>query len=169
MKKLLSLAFLLVTFSSASLMAQNKQFKWSAAPGVAIPTGLYSMILGVGGDIELKGEYLIAENINLTGSLGVGMFSPKTIDFGFGSSKGESMTFIPAIIGLDYNIKKLHVGIGVGYANYFTEEDTEGGFTFRPQVGIDLTERIQLNVKYTSTSTSFANINYIGISPVFKF
>jgi hypothetical protein len=169
MKKLLTSAFLFVLLSCTGLMAQDKQIKWSVSPGVAIPTGLYSILLGVGGEVELKGDYPISENVNLTGSLGVGIFSSKSLNFGGGvSSSGKSMTFVPAIVGLDYKIKQLHVGIGLGYANY-TVEDSEGGFTFRPQVGFDVTNKILLNLKYTSTSTSFANVNYIGISPVFKF
>jgi hypothetical protein len=168
MKNLLTIAFLFLLLTSSGLMAQEKQIKFSASPGVTIPTGLYGGFFGIGGEVEFKGEYPVAENINLTGSLGLGVFSAKSVNLGFGSSDGKSMTFIPAIVGLDYKANQLHIGIGVGYANY-SSGSSEGGFTFRPQIGFDVTDRIQLNMKYTSTSTSFVNINYIGISPVFRF
>jgi hypothetical protein len=168
MKKVFTLSLLFVLTVCSGLLAQDKQIKFSASPGVTIPTGLYGGFFGIGGEVEFKGEYPVAENINLTGSLGLGVFSAKSVNLGFGSSDGKSMTFVPAIVGLDYKANQLHIGIGVGYANY-SSGTSEGGFTFRPQIGFDVTDRIQLNMKYTSTSISFVNMNYIGISPVFKF
>jgi hypothetical protein len=137
MKKLLLLALLL---SSTGLIAQEKVLKFSVSPSIAIPTGLWAAVEGIGGSGEINVAYPLTDKVSLTGAVGFGFFSGKTIDF----------------------------GIGLGYVNYTTDSSV-GGFTFRPHAGFEISDKIQLNVNYTSTSTDFVNINYVGISPVFKF
>jgi hypothetical protein len=165
MKKLFIVCLIL---SSSFLHAQDKALKFSASPSLAIPTGLWAALEGIGGSGEVNVAYPLTDNVNLTGSVGFGFFSGKTIDFGIASTKTNSSTFIPVIAGLDYKLNQIHFGIGLGYVNY-TTGTSFGGFTFRPHAGFEITDKIQLNVNYTSTSTDFVNINYVGISPVFKF
>lgn len=165
MKKLLLLALLL---SSTGLIAQEKALKFSASPSIAIPTGIWAAVQGIGGSGEINVAYPLTDKVSLTGAVGFGFFSGKTIDFGIASTKTKSSTFIPVIAGLDYKLNQIHFGIGLGYVNYTTDSSV-GGFTFRPHAGFEISDKIQLNVNYTSTSTDFVNINYVGISPVFKF
>ena len=164
MKKLLSIAFLFVLLSSTGLLAQEKQIKFSASPSLVIPSGLFSEILSVGGSVEFKGEYPLTENVNASGSIGYGFLSSKLKDAG-------TTTFIPVMAGLNYQLDKLNFGFGVGYVSFKFDESVQstGGFTIRPQVGFDVTDKIQLNLNYTTTSVEGFNINYIGISPVIKF
>lgn len=164
MKKFLSIAFLFVLLSCTGLMAQDKQIKFSVTPSLVLPTGVFSEVLSVGGNVELKGEYPVAENINFTGSLGYGFLSSKLKD-------GGSTTFIPVMAGVNYQLNQLNIGFGLGYISYNFDESVKstGGFTIRPQVGFDVSDKIQLNLNYTTTSVEGININYIGISPVFKF
>jgi hypothetical protein len=73
--------------------------------------------------------------------------------------------------GVNYQLNQLNIGFGLGYISYNFDESVKstGGFTIRPQVGYDVSDKIQLNLNYTTTSVEGININYIGISPVFKF
>jgi hypothetical protein len=165
MKKLL---IIVVFMASHVLFAQEKAIKFSASPSLAIPTGLWAALEGIGGSGEINMAYPLTDKVSLTGAVGFGFFSGKTIDFGIASTKTKSSTFIPVIAGLDYKLNQLHFGIGLGYVNYTTDSSV-GGFTFRPHAGFEISDKIQLNVNYTSSSTDFVNINYVGISPVFKF
>ena len=164
MKKLFTLTLLFVLFASVSTFAQDKKINFSVSPSLALPSGRFSDVLSIGGDLEVKGEYPLTENVNFTGAVGFGLFSYK-------NSGGGSTTFIPAIVGLNYNLEKLQVGFGVGYVSYKfgSSSSSNGGFTLRPQVGFDLTDKVQLNLNYTSTTIEGINVNYIGISPVIKF
>ncbi len=164
MKNLLTIAFLFLLLTSSGLMAQEKQIKFSASPSLVLPTGVFSEILSAGGSVEFKGAYSLAENVSLSGSLGYGFMSSNLKD-------GGSTTFVPVMADLSYQLDKLNFGFGVGYISYSFDESVKstGGFTIRPQVGFDVSDKIQLNLNYTTTSVEGININYIGISPVFRF
>jgi hypothetical protein len=165
MKKLLLITLL---FASSSIFAQESQLKLSASSSLTIPTGLWAALQSVGGSAEINLAYPLTEKVDVIGSVGYGFFSGKTINFGIGSTKAKSSSFIPVMAGLDYKLNQVHFGLSLGYVNY-TTDDSFGGFSFRPHAGFEITDKIQLNVNYTSTSTDFVNINYVGISPVFKF
>ncbi len=164
MKKLFTLSLLFVLFACVGVFAQDKQIKFSLSPSIALPQGIISDLVTVGGTLEVKGEYPLNEAVNFYGSLGFGLAAYK-------SNISGSASFIPALVGLTYTQNRFHAGFGVGYVSYKLDRsiDRLGGFSFRPQMGFDITDKFQLNFNYTATSTKEIDISYIGISPVIKF
>lgn len=162
MKKLTIIAGLLL--GSASIFAQSPSLKFSLRGSLAIPTGDWSLLQNTGGVLELQANKSLSDRFSLYGSLGYGGFAgPK--DIGVSGS-----SILPILAGFNIDSNVFHAGLGFGYTSIMVGGGSSvGGFTFRPEVGFNLSKKVQLNLNYTSANTPDFYMNYVGITPSFKF
>jgi hypothetical protein len=158
MKKLTIIAGLLL--ASTSIFAQSHPIKLSLRGSLTLPTGDWKLGQTTGGLLEFQANKSLSDNFSLFASVGYGRFAGKDYADGTG--------ILPILAGLNFDGPVFHAGLGFGYTNLIGAF-TVGGFTFRPEVGVNLSKKLQLNVNYTSVKITNSNVNYIGITPVFKF
>jgi hypothetical protein len=158
MKKLTIIAALLLT--ATSIFAQSHPIKLSLRGTLALPTGDWKLAQSTGGLVELQANKSLSDNFSLFGSVGYGRFAGKDYSEGTG--------ILPILAGLNFDGPVFHAGLGFGYTNLIGAF-TVGGFTFRPEIGINVSKKVQLNLNYTSVGTKGFSVNYIGITPVIKF
>jgi hypothetical protein len=158
MKKLTTITVLLLL--SVSIFAQTP--KLSLRGTLAFPTGDWKLLQSTGGLVELQANKSLSDNFSLFGSIGYGRFAKKEGIDGSG--------VLPILLGLNCDGQLLHAGIGFGYTSVlFGAGYSLGGFTFRPEIGVNVSKKVQLNLNYTITNTKEFFVNYVGITPVFKF
>jgi hypothetical protein len=158
MKKLTIIAGLLM--ASASIFAQSP--KLSLRGTLAFPTGDWKLLQSTGGLVELQANKSLSDNFSLFGSVGYGRFAGKDGIDGSG--------ILPILAGLNFDGAKFHAGLGFGYTSVVVGGGSSvGGFAFRPEIGINVSNKLQLNLNYTSANTKDFYVNYVGITPVIKF
>lgn len=179
MKKLLFTLSLIITAFITN--AQDKKFQIGLGPVISFPSGLFSTTNSVGFGGEFNVNYNIDEKFQVFTQVGVHSFSGKKLDLGFdlddytdildlteSDLKTPSYTHVPVILGARYKIANFVAGLGVGYGSYATKGTSFSGFTFSPQVGLNL-EKIDIIAHYTSTSIFNVNYNYFGVKTAYKF
>ncbi len=160
MKKLTIIAGLLLAFTS--IFAQSQPVKLSLRGTLAFPTGDWKILQSTGGIVELQANKSLSDNFSLFGSVGYGRFAGKEGIDGSG--------VLPILAGLNFDGELFHAGLGFGYTSVMVGGGSSvGGFTFRPEVGVNLSKKVQLNLNYTSANTKDFYVNYVGITPVIKF
>jgi hypothetical protein len=163
MKKLTIIAGLLL--ASVSIFAQSRPIKLSLRGSLTSPTGDWKISKSTGGLLELQANKPLSDHFSLFASVGYGRFSGnKNLD-GIGAS------ILPILAGFNVDGKVLHAGLGIGYTR-ITEDGSlsKAGISVRPEIGVNLSKNIQLNLNYTYTITgSYYKVSYFGITPVFKF
>jgi hypothetical protein len=160
MKKLTTIAGLLL--ASTSIFGQSNPIKLSLRGTFALPTGDWKLLQSTGGLVELQANKSLSDNFSLFGSVGYGRFA--------GKEGIEGTGVLPILAGLNIDGRVFHAGLGFGYTSVLVGGGSSiGGFTFRPEIGINLSKQVQLNLNYTSTNTKEFYVNYIGITPVIKF
>lgn len=169
MKKLISTA--LVLLFVAFLNAQSAKIETSAGPSIFIPTGVMTLINGIGFGADFTASKPVTDNIKIFATTGIAIFNGKN----FIGSKTGSATHIPAIVGARLQSNKFLFGLGLGYAIYMYSKDADGykepnesGLTFRPQIGFNATEKLDVLLNYTSTTTTGLNSNYVSLGVHFK-
>jgi hypothetical protein len=163
MKKLIIITGLL--FASATIFAQSRPIKLSLRGSLTSPTGDWKISKSTGGLLELQANKALSNHFSLFASVGYGRFSGnKNLD-GLGSS------ILPILAGFNIDGKVVHAGLGIGYSR-FTEDGSlsNAGISVRPELGVNLSKKVQLNLNYTYTITgSYYKVSYVGITPVIKF
>ncbi len=137
--------------------------------------------LNVGGTIGLPvGD---AEDANVTGAIEANYLFDIAENFKVGPSvsylhfqqEGADAAFIPVSVAGRYSFAdKFSVGADLGYGiGVRPSGNTESGFYFRPIVGYQVTEKINLHVDYTSVvlDTDYGNFTpaTIGIGGTYSF
>lgn len=159
MKKL-NFLFVIAIFSFTSLNAQGV-FKLGANVGIpaADASDYFGFTIGVDAYYMLGKEDAL---FNFGPTAGFRNFFAKSFDFGGESIKGDDGQFLPLagaarikLVGI------LNAGADIGYA-VGINSGNDGGFYFRPIVGIDIADTIEINVSYesiTKDSVTWGNIN----------
>jgi len=163
MKTLIFLACTLFGLISAN--AQQKNLQFEVGPTIAFPTGALALTNSLGLGAEGIVLYEIPNNLKLFGQTGVDFFLGKT----FFGEKTSTAIHIPVIGGLRYEKNGLSLGFGIGFGYYnFGQGETESGFAFSPQVGYAF-DKYEILAKYSSTTTSGLNANYVSIGGFYRF
>ena len=174
MKKIMFLVFVLV--ASLSLKAQDMKFNLGVG-GV-----LGSLSNSSGGDskfgfgAEVQGTLSLTESIEGFAQTGYSSYS----------SNGISCGYIPFLVGAKYKVSNFKFGLGIGYgsisvASYSYTKDvpnayggysnqtfnvpsqSSSGFSFSPQVGYKITDKLEALAHFTSTSVTIGSYNIIGV------
>lgn len=181
MKKLVFTLLLVTTAFITN--AQDKKFQIGLGPVISFPSGPLSTTNSIGFGGEFVGSYALAENFQVFTQVGVHSFTGKSFDIGIDLNdyrdlfdvaqlkkdlKSPSLTHIPVLVGAKYMVNEFIVGLGLGYGAYASEGSSISGFTFSPQVGLNL-EKIDVIAHYTSTSIFNVNYSYFGVKTAYKF
>ena len=169
MKNCLSAIIFILFIAHFNTFAQENKIKFSISPSGILPTGLLGVGHTFGLSFELRGEYPLSENFNAFGSIGYGTLMKKEDNY---RTSNPPVPIFPLIIaGVDWTKDKFHIGIGIGYSNFKMSDsfnDNYGGMTLKPHFGYELSKKVILQLNYSNTS-SFLNLNYFGLSPIYKF
>jgi hypothetical protein len=162
MKKLTIIAGLLLSYTS--IFAQSRPVKLSLRGTVGFPISDWKNLQSTGGLVELQANKPLSDNFSLFASVGYGSFS------GNKELAAKSASILPILAGFNIDGKVLHAGLGLGYAGVKVGESlSAGGLAFRPEIGVNLSKKLQLNLNYTGIITVNYNVSYVGITPVIKF
>lgn len=164
MKKVLFIMLLTV----ASLGKMNAQEGvWNGGFNVGIPTGdtkdISSFTLGA----ELNYMFPVAEGFTLGPSVQYSHFFGKEYEFGGITVEGSDTSFLPVSGAARFNISdSLVLGANVGYA-FGLDDDNEGGFYYRPVLGIKVGESSQLNITYSDINNDAINFSNVSLGIMF--
>jgi len=147
--------------------AQNDKFEVGISGGV--PTGdatdFYSF--SIGADVS----YLWNVSDSFYAGFSTGMTNADGDDIPVANSNATISTddaqFVPLAAAARYNVAgKFFVGADVGYA-IGINEGNDGGFYYRPKIGYDITEKINVNIMYTGIALDDADFTTIGLGVMF--
>ncbi len=167
-KVLLSLAIVAVAFSASAQKEkqESKALKLSVGVEAGLPIGdagdVYSFVIGG----SAQGEYAIDKSIGLTLSAGYLNWSGKTVS-GF---KVPSTGLIPVLVGAKYYFTPKvygHAQLGMSFAS--GNGASGSAFTYAPSVGYNITDQIDVAVKYQAASKDGFTTSFIGIRAAYNF
>ena len=141
----------------------QKGFTFGVGANIGLPVGNASDITSfiVGG--ELQGECKFNENVSAVFTTGYTHFIGKDLGLGVKINYGA----IPILAGIRYYpTGKFFIGGQAGYS-FFTGDASDGGFTYKPQIGYNA-EAVQLALSYNAI-TNGGTVGWVGLSGIFKF
>lgn len=169
MKKIVLLAALAIASFAANAQQESKKFTLALGPTLSLPLGDLKEVSSLGIGAEVEGSLAISESFQGFLQAGYASFSGKSYDFGFGlSGKYPTTSVVPVLVGGRYVYNGLSFGAGLGYASYSIAGNSEGGFTYSPQIGYDF-GKIKGIVNYTSTSLDGGSASFLGLKVFYKF
>ncbi|GFD82120.1 hypothetical protein KUL118_49820 [Tenacibaculum sp. KUL118] len=165
--------------------AQNKTYKTKimkkflvvAMMAFGLAVNAQETELNVGGTIGLPvGD---SENANVTGAIEANYLFKVDEKFKVGPSvsylhfqqEGADYAFLPVAAAARYSFAdKFSVGADLGYGiGVRPSGNTESGFYYRPMVGYQVTEKINLHVDYTGVSLDGGTASTVGIGGTYSF
>lgn len=164
MKKLLLLVAI-TTFCFTNMKAQGV-FKIGANVGLPSADASDGYTFTLGADV-----YYYFTKIDATAQFGLNAgfrnYFGDSVDFGGSSIEIEDAQFLP--LALAVRLKLIGIltgGADLGYSIGISPSGNDGGLYFRPIVGIDIADIIEINASYEYTSlkdsVNFGNIN-VGV------
>lgn len=159
MKKIL----LVAACVTLGFLSSKAQFTFGAGVNVGLPVGDASDVSSFGLGAELQGEYKFAEKVSGIGTTGYTHFFGKDLGGGVKFNYGA----IPVLAGARvYPTEFLYVGAQAGYS-FYTGDASEGGFTYKPQVGYDA-QSFQLGLSYNAITRNSHTNGWLAISGIIK-
>lgn len=132
--------------------------------------------LNVGGTIGLPvGD---SENANVTGAIEANYLFKVDEKFKVGPSvsylhfqqEGADVAFLPLAVAGRYSFAdKFSVGADLGYGIGVRPSGVDSGFYYRPMVGYQVTEKINLHVDYTGVALDGVTASTVGIGGTYSF
>lgn len=141
----------LVCMTHMSSFSQNG-LNFGGSIGLPINGSDLDFTLGLTADINYLFEVHPQFSLGLASGYGIGFGDSYYIGPLIGEIDVEDYEYIPvALAGRHYVGDRLVFGTDVGYAIAMSDLD-DGGFYFRPMVGFNLNDVMQLNVNYVGIS-----------------
>lgn len=163
MKKVL----LIATIALASF-GVNAQEGFKLGLNLGLPTGDAGDVSSF--SVGLDAYYMFdgSEEFNFGIASGFTNAFGKSIDLGdFGSVEIEDVQFMPIAAAGRYNAsEELSIGADLGYALGISEGN-DGGFYYRPIVGYNVSENIEINASYTGISLDGGSWSTINLGVLF--
>lgn len=164
MKKLILLAFLMV----AGLTATFAQGRFSGGLELGFPTGTASNFWGVGFGLSARYEATIQDKLNWIATAGFVSYSGKDYNYGFGTTKIPSVTFIPLQGGIKYYFQEANNGFyGSAELGIFIASgsgSSSSNFGFSPGIGYRTG-----NFDFSGRYNVVADFNTFGIRAAYIF
>ncbi|MEM6718189.1 MAG: outer membrane beta-barrel protein [Bacteroidota bacterium] len=145
--------------------AQDDKFEVGISGG--IPTGDASdfFSFSIGADVSYL--WNVSDKFYAGFSTGMTNADGDEVMVGNASISTDDAQFVPLAAGARYNVAgKFFVGADVGYA-IGINEGNDGGFYYRPKIGYDITDKINVNIMYTGIALDDADFTTIGLGVLF--
>ena len=116
-----------------------------------------------------KAAFNVVDNGFITVSAGYISFSGKDMGFGI---KMPAINIIPLKAGFRYNVgaSGFYVEPQIGYSIAKAKGgDSDGGFTWAPNVGYTIKNMIDLSARYESISMDGGSISHLGFRVAYNF
>jgi hypothetical protein len=158
MKKLI-LALAVITFTAASVKAQDKTMaskKTNVEIGanVAFPVST-GWSIGFGADLQVN--IPVAEMVDITASGGYENFSYKASKVGTITIPEGNVNFIPVLAGIKYHFSEKFYGHGqLGYA-FSTLKNGGGAFSYVPSIGYAASKNFDIALKFYGLGKANSN------------
>ena len=156
-KLLLVIAVALFSFSA------NAQSGFSLGANVALPVGNASNVssFAIGADVTYM--FTSGEEFNYGLASGYHLFLGKTI-----AGTKTNYSFLPIAAAGRYTASESFVvGADLGYAIGMSPTGNDGGFYYRPMVGYNIGENMQLNAFYSGVSNN-GTFSSLGVGIMFE-
>ncbi|MFB9052264.1 hypothetical protein ACFFVB_04160 [Formosa undariae] len=120
-----------------------------------LPIDVLSDYSSAGLALDINYLYPIAPSINMGFATGYSVVYNDYDGIFSESWFAEDVQFIPVSIATRYiPTSKVEFGADLGYAISLTDDLFDGGFYYRPVIGFNVTDLIQLNFSYTGVSNN---------------
>jgi hypothetical protein len=165
MKKVL-LSVVMLVFA-VSVNGQKGNF--SAGVNLGLPTADasdgYSFTLGA----EVNYLFDVSSDFKAGVSASYLTFFGKDIDFLGTTIEIENAAVLPIAGAVRYLASdKFSIGVDLGYAIGISPDGNDGGFYYRPLIGYNLSEKMELNASYSGISVEGGTIANFGLGLMFK-
>ena len=152
MKKIILLVVIMWSVSTVSLAQNGLNFGGSI--GFPVNASGYDFTFGFTGDINFLFEVQPGFSLGIASGYGHGFGDtyrgPSGVQYDV-----EDYQYVPvALAGRHYPNSKLVWGTDIGYGIAVSNPD-RGGFYFRPMIGYNVTDKMQLNANYVGISDRF--------------
>jgi hypothetical protein len=158
MKKIIALAFIVFSTTSAIFAQSQSGFKFSVGPELGFPTGSFSdshsFGIGVTGQVEIS----LQEHLYGTITGGVMSYNGKSSGAGF---KYKGTTVVPLRVGVKYFLSggiytALQVGVG------FLNNGLGTAFAYSPQIGYEFKNKNDKKIDATFKYDAYSKDGTIG-------
>lgn len=156
MKKTLFLIVLLSVLA-VSVDAQNRNVKpiFSAGITMGLPSGDEVPYTNLVWGLDVQGEFPVASQFGLILDAGYVSFNGKN---GYGN-----VGFVPVLAGGKYYFSDQFFGTLEAGLSFDTGSNTGSAFTWSPGIGMKLSNKVDLALKYQSASQNGWNSAFVGL------
>jgi hypothetical protein len=172
MKKLFILAaFTACAFAShAQDNGGGKKLSFSAGIEAALPMGDFGDVYSMGIGASAQGAYALSDKAGITLNAGYISYSGKSIDVLGTSVKADALNVIPVMAGLKYGLTdKIYAHGQAGMSFWSSGDVSESDFTWNIGVGYNITNNIDVALKYNSIGTEGSASNAVGLRVAYNF
>ncbi len=165
MKKVLFIAVLVI----GSIFSANAQGGFNVGVNFALPVGDAGDVSSFSIGLDLNYLFEVSELFDAGIATGYTHAIGKGEEFGIIIIENPDIDFIPFAGAARFNVSEDFVlGADIGYAIGLTD-GIDGGFYYRPLIGYNITDSIQINASYTGISLDGATWSTIGIGATYGF
>ncbi len=156
MKKILFLTVLLI---GVNVNTQSQGLSFGINAGVT--TGNINNTHSVAFGFDVNYLYEITEQIEIGAATGYIFFYGKDVN----GTKSVSKSYIPiaATVRFNNDSSRFFVGGDFGYAIGISSSGDRGGIYFKPMLGYNISESIELNLFYTGIKKEQPTYSYVGL------
>ena len=135
----------------------TKGFVIGAGAMVGLPVGDYTSIESLAYGVDLMGEISVAPSFAITVSAGYLDFAKKS---GFSAAK---MGMIPVLAGAKINFSDKLYGSAQAGLSFSTASGGGSAFTYAPGIGLKISDKFDLLLKYQAASKNSATNAFLGL------
>jgi hypothetical protein len=149
----------LVFVLAVTVNAQNKDVKPKFGVGatLGLPVGDMKDFSNVVWGVDLQGEFPVAQSFNVVVNAGYENFIKKS------GISGDSWGLIPILAGGKYFITDQLYGSLQGGISFATQSGGGSAFTWVPALGMKISDKVDVAVKYQSSTKDNTNTAFIGL------
>ena len=152
-----------------AVSVNGQKGNFSAGVNLGLPTADasdgYSFTLGA----EVNYLFDVSSDFKAGVSASYLTFFGKDIDFLGTTIEIENAAVLPIAGAVRYLASdKFSIGVDLGYAIGISPDGNDGGFYYRPLIGYNLSEKMELNASYSGISVEGGTIANFGLGLMFK-
>lgn len=176
MKKILTVAAIICIGIAANAQSKSgKKLNFNVGLEAGLPVGDFNLINGFGFGGSVKGLYNLSENNDLTFSVGYISFGGKSTTItlpiiGSTTVTNPATGVIPIKAGYRLSFSGgFYVEPQLGYSLFSGGGSSSGAFTYAPNIGMVLNEKLDLGLRYEAASKSGSTLSHLGLRVAYNF